>query len=47
MDQVFDKLGIERVNYGNKNYQSTTNNFLNNTTTKTTTYEDIEDLLIN
>lgn len=46
VDQIFDRLGIERQQYnGNKNYGN--NNFLSNasSTSKSTTYEDVEDLL--
>lgn len=44
IDQIFDALGIERQNYGgNKSYSQ--NNFLNNTSSKSTSYEEIEDLL--
>ena len=44
IDQIFDALGIERQSYGgNKSF--TQNNFLNNTTSKSTSYEEIEDLL--
>ena len=45
IDQIFDKLGIERASYnGNKNYSS--NNFLNNASSSNkTTFEDVEDLL--
>ena len=45
IDQVFDKLGIERTNYSNKSFNST-NNYLNNTPSKSTSYEEIEDLLL-
>lgn len=44
VDLIFDKLGIDRVSYGN-NRSGGTNNFLNNTTSKSTSYEEIEDLL--
>jgi hypothetical protein len=44
IDQIFDALGIERQNYGgNKSFSQ--NNFLNNTSSKSTSYEEIEDLL--
>lgn len=44
IDQIFDALGIERQSYGgNKSFSQ--NNFLNNTTSKSTSYEEIEDLL--
>lgn len=44
IDQIFDALGIERQSFtGSKVY--TQNNFLNNTATNPTSYEDIEDLL--
>lgn len=47
VDQIFDKLGIERANYSNKNYSNSgSNNFLSNTPSKSTSYEEIEDLLI-
>jgi len=48
VDQIFDRLGIERQQYnggGNRNYGN--NNFLSNasSTSKSTSYEDVEDLL--
>lgn len=48
IDQMFDKLGIERAQYngGNRNYGGS-NNFLDgaSSTSKSSSYEDIEDLL--
>lgn len=48
VDQIFDKLGIERQSYGsgNRNF-SGTNNFLSgaSSSSKSTTFEDVEDLL--
>lgn len=47
VDQIFDKLGIERASYNsNKNY-SGSNNFLSGaaSTSRSTSYEDVEDLL--
>ena len=42
MDQVFDKLGIERRSYnGNKG----NNNFLSNASSKSMSMDDVEDLL--
>ena len=50
IDQVFDKLGIERQQYGGSNRSySGTNNFLDgassSSSSKSATYEDLEDLL--
>ena len=45
IDQVFDKLGIERMTYGgNRNYNNG-NNFLDNASSKSTSIEEIEDLI--
>ncbi len=44
MDQVFDKLGIERRSYNNGGNRGT-NNFLSNAGSKSTTLDDVEDLL--
>lgn len=45
IDQIFDKLGIERATYGNRNYSGGNNDFLSNANSKSTSYEEIEDLL--
>lgn len=47
IDQMFDKMGIERQSYGSSN-RGGSNNFLNNassSSSKSTTIEDMEDLL--
>lgn len=45
LDKVFDKLGIERQysNGGGRSFGS--NNFLNNSSSKSTSFEEVEDLL--
>lgn len=49
IDQIFDKLGIERQNYSNSNYNNRgSNNFLDNassSSSRTTSLEEMEDLL--
>lgn len=45
IDQVFDKLGIDRANYSNGGRTYSNNNFLNNATSKSTSYEELENLL--
>lgn len=49
IDQVFDKLGIERQQFGNSNRSFGSNNFLDGagsiSSSKSATYEDLEDLL--
>ena len=49
IDQVFDKLGIERQQFGNSNRSYGSNNFLDgassSSSSKSATYEDLEDLL--
>lgn len=42
IDQIFDKLGIERRSY---NGNGGSNNFLSNASSKPTTFEDVENLL--
>lgn len=44
MDQVFDKLGIERRTYGGGN-RGGSNNFLSNASSKSMSMDDVEDLL--
>ena len=46
IDQVFDKLGIERVSYGGNKYHATENNFLTNASSRSTSLEEIEDSII-
>lgn len=45
MDQVFDRLGIERKTGGNGSYNRQQSSFLNNSSSKSTTVDDIGDLL--
>ncbi len=47
VDQIFDKLGIERQSYGGNKSFGGTNNFLSgaNSSSRSTSYEDVEDLL--
>lgn len=45
IDQIFDKLGIERQSYGTSSRSFGTNNFLSGASSTTKNFEDVEDLL--